>query len=132
VFLRVVVIESNEPFGAIVRSRQGERRCRELDCVRSNPDWGSALSCTSKGAPVRRKLPSVLRYRASLGFDGNKALSLATAATVGTFRGKFAVEWFVSCWNPTKKKVLSLRTGPPAVNPARLWAKTDWGIPVSV
>ena len=35
---------------------------------------------------------------------------------------------FVSCWKAAKKNVLSLRTGPPTVNPARLWLNTDLGL----
>src|SRR5262249_23075798 len=58
--------------------------------------------------------------------------SRSGAETVGTTRGKFAVERFVSCWKPAKKNVLSLRTGPPTVNPGTLWTNTDLGVPFSL
>src|SRR5438552_6830250 len=85
-----------------------------------------------KGAPVPRRSPSALRYKSSLGLLGNSDRRRDTASAVGICIGKFAVEWKSFCWKPAKKKVLFLRTGPPAVNPKILLLKTDWGMPMSL
>src|SRR5437899_11967900 len=89
-------------------------------------------SAKLKGAPAPRRSPSATRYKSSLGLLGNSDRKRETVFAVGTCIGKLAVEWRSFCWNPAKKKVLFLRTGPPAVNPKILLLNTDWGMPMSL
>src|SRR5215831_4362716 len=96
------------------------------------PVWGSIPSATLNGAAVPRRSPRAPRYRLSLWLLGNSESKRETEAAVGTCIGKLAVECKLFCWKPAKKKVLFLRTGPPAVNPKILLLNTDCGIPVSL
>src|SRR6266567_2765367 len=84
---------------------------------RSKPVCGSRPNGNAKGNDEPRRLPSAPRYNSSRGFEGNIARTRGTASAVSATRGELAVECLSSRWKPAKKKVLFLRTGPPAVNP---------------